>query len=122
MNGTTGRQDHFQPEEKKNKKVAVIGSGPAGLTCAHYLALKGYSVEIFEALPVAGGMLTVGIPNYRLPQEVVEREIQAIEDLGVTIHLNTPIDSDHKLEQMKEEGFEAVFIGIGAHQSLPAEY
>ncbi len=113
-----GAAKPFQPEEKKNKKVAVIGSGPAGLTCAHYLALKGYSVEIFEALPKAGGMLTVGIPNYRLPQEVVEREIRAIEDSGVTIHLNTPIDSDHKLEKMKEEGFEAVFIGIGAHQSL----
>ena len=108
----------LQPEEKKNQKVAVIGSGPAGLTCAHYLALKGYQVEIFESLPVAGGMLTVGIPNYRLPQEVVQREIQAIEGLGVTIHLNTPIGSDHTLEKLKEEGFVAVFIGIGAHESL----
>ena len=74
-------------EAKRTEKVAIVGSGPAGLTCAYYLALKGYGVTIFEALPKAGGMLTVGIPNYRLPKEVVEREIKAIEGLGVTIRL-----------------------------------
>ena len=88
------------------------------MTCAYYLALKGYGVTIFEALPKAGGMLTVGIPNYRLPKEVVEREIKAIEGLGVTIHLNAPIGPGHTLEQLKEEGFEAVYIGIGAHQGI----
>jgi heterodisulfide reductase subunit A-like polyferredoxin len=105
-------------KEKKKERVAVIGSGPAGLTCAHYLALEGYGVDIFESLPVAGGMLTVGIPQYRLPREVVKREIQAIENLGVTLHLNTPIGPDHPLDQLKEEGFKAVFIGVGAHQGI----
>ncbi len=105
-------------KEKKKERVAVIGSGPAGLTCAHYLALEGYGAEIFEALPVAGGMLAVGIPEYRLPREVVNREIEAIEKLGVTIHLNTPIGPDHGLEALKEEGFAAVFIAIGAHQGI----
>ena len=96
----------------------MIGSGPAGLTCAHYLALEGYAVEIFEALPVAGGMLAVGIPAYRLPREVVQREIQAIENLGVTIHLNAPVGPDHPLERLREEGFKAVFIGVGAHRGM----
>ena len=105
-------------EAKRTEKVAIVGSGPAGLTCAYYLALKGYGVTIFEALPKAGGMLTVGIPNYRLPKEVVEREIKAIEGLGVTIRLNEPIGPGHTLEQLKEEGFEAVYIGIGAHQGI----
>ncbi|MFH0788251.1 MAG: NAD(P)-binding protein [Pseudomonadota bacterium] len=107
-----------QLEENKREKVAIVGSGPAGLTCAHYLALKGYAVEIFESLPKAGGMLSFGIPNYRLPREVVEREIQAIEDLGVSIHLNSPVGPGHNLSQLKEEGFQAVFIGIGAHQPI----
>ena len=105
-------------EAKRTEKIAIVGSGPAGLTCAYYLALKGYGVTIFEALPKAGGMLTVGIPNYRLPKEVVEREIKAIEGLGVTIHLNAPIGPGHTLEQLKEEGFEAVYVGIGAHQGI----
>jgi heterodisulfide reductase subunit A-like polyferredoxin len=110
-----------RPPKKKGKKaerVAVIGSGPAGLTCAHYLALEGYGVEIFEALPVAGGMLTVGIPEYRLPRTVVKREIQAIEDLGVILHLNRPIGPDYSLERLKEDGFKAVFIGVGAHKEI----
>ncbi|MBI5602469.1 MAG: FAD-dependent oxidoreductase [Deltaproteobacteria bacterium] len=105
-------------EGKKPRKIAVVGSGPAGLTCAYYLTLQGYSVEVFEALPVAGGMLTVGIPTYRLPKEVVAREIKAIEGLGVRIHLNAPIGPDHTLADLKEKGFEAVFIGVGAHQGI----
>ena len=107
-----------QPAEKKKEKVAIVGSGPAGLTCAYYLALKGYGATIFEALPVAGGMLTVGIPNYRLPKEVVEREIKAIESLGVTIELNSPVGPGRTLDQLKSEGFWAVFVGIGAHQGI----
>ncbi|MFH0787553.1 MAG: NAD(P)-binding protein [Pseudomonadota bacterium] len=106
------------PAEKKKETVAIVGSGPASLTCAYYLALKGYGVTIFEALPKAGGMLTVGIPNYRLPKEVVEREIRAIESLGVTIQLNSPIGPDRTLDQLKSEGFETVFVGIGAHQGI----
>ncbi len=106
------------PEEKHIQRVAIIGSGPAGLTCAYYLARQGYPVTIFEALPKAGGMLTVGIPNYRLPQQVVDREIEAIKSLGVSIELNSPIGSERTLEQLKEEGFEAVFTAIGAHQGI----
>jgi heterodisulfide reductase subunit A-like polyferredoxin len=106
------------PEEKKIQRVAVVGSGPAGLTCAYYLARQGYPVTIFEALPQAGGMLTVGIPNYRLPQAVIDREIEAIKSLGVSIELNTPIGSKRTLEQLKAEGFEAVFMAIGAHQGI----
>ncbi len=84
--------------------MAVVGSGPAGLTCAYYLARQGYGVTVFEALPRAGGMLTVGIPNYRLPQRVIDREIEAIQGLGVTIELNTPIGPDRTLEQLKRKG------------------
>ena len=78
--------------EKKEEKVAVIGSGPAGLTAAYFLALEGYRVTIFESLPVAGGMLRVGIPDYRLPPEVLEKEIRAITRLGVEIKFNTAWD------------------------------
>ncbi|HMK64583.1 MAG TPA: FAD-dependent oxidoreductase, partial [Thermodesulfobacteriota bacterium] len=106
------------PESKKGRHVAIVGSGPAGLTCAFYLALKGYEVVIFEALPVAGGMLTVGIPNYRLPKEVVEREIKAIESLGVSIQLNSPIGPGRSLEDLKKDGYEAVFVSTGAHQGM----
>ncbi|MBI5585294.1 MAG: FAD-dependent oxidoreductase [Deltaproteobacteria bacterium] len=106
------------PEEKRPQRVAVIGSGPAGLTCAYYLARQGYPVTIFEALPKAGGMLTVGIPNYRLPQKVIDREIEAIQSLGVTLALNAPIGPERTLEQLKAEGFAAVFTAIGAHQGL----
>jgi NADPH-dependent glutamate synthase beta subunit-like oxidoreductase/NAD-dependent dihydropyrimidine dehydrogenase PreA subunit len=114
----TGPVKFPAPEEKKIQRVAVIGSGPAGLTCAYYLARKGYPVTVFEALPKAGGMLTVGIPNYRLPQQVVDREIEAIKSLGVSIELNTPIGAERTLGQLKAEGFEAVFAAIGAHQGL----
>jgi NADPH-dependent glutamate synthase beta subunit-like oxidoreductase/NAD-dependent dihydropyrimidine dehydrogenase PreA subunit len=106
------------PAEMKAQRVAVVGSGPAGLTCAYYLARQGYAVTIFEALPKAGGMLTVGIPNYRLPQRVIDREIEAIRSLGVAIELNTPIGPERTLEQLKAEGYEAVFTAIGAHQGL----
>ena len=71
--------------------MAIIGSGPAGLTAAHFLALDGYQVTIFEALPVAGGMLRVGIPDYRLPPEVLDKEIRAITRMGVEIKLNTAL-------------------------------
>ena len=106
------------PAEKKAQRVAVVGSGPAGLTCAYYLARQGYPVTVFETLPKAGGMLTVGIPNYRLPQRVIDREIEAIKSLGVVIELNTPIGPGRTLEQLKAEGYGAVFTAVGAHQGL----
>ena len=88
------------------------------MTCASYLARQGYPVTIFEALPKAGGMLTVGIPNYRLPQQVIDREIEGIKALGVSIELNSPIGPERTIEQLKTEGFEAVFVAVGAHQGI----
>ena len=99
-------------KEKKGKKVAVVGAGPAGLTAAYYLAIEGYDVDVFEALPVAGGWLAVGIPEYRLPKDVLKAEIKVIEELGVKIHLNTPIGKDLPFEKLRKE-YAAVFIGCG---------
>jgi NADPH-dependent glutamate synthase beta subunit-like oxidoreductase/ferredoxin len=99
------------------RKVGIIGAGPAGLTAAYFLALKGYRVTIIEALPVAGGMMMVGIPRYRLPREVIDREVQMIIDLGVEIRFNTRLGADVTIEQLKEEGFEAFLVTIGAHGS-----
>ncbi|MEE9201723.1 MAG: FAD-dependent oxidoreductase [Dehalococcoidia bacterium] len=95
------------------RRVAVVGSGPAGLTCAVYLAKKGHSVTVFEALPQAGGMLRVGIPTYRLPREVLDQEIAEIERVGVTIKTGTPVGS---VAELQEQGFEAVFVAVGAHR------
>lgn len=102
--------------EKKNKKVAVIGSGPAGLTCAGDLARMGYDVTIFEALHEAGGVLVYGIPEFRLPKEkVVRREIENVMALGVKIETDVVIGKSTTInELMQEEGFDAVFIGSGA--------
>ncbi|MGM0427255.1 MAG: NADH-quinone oxidoreductase subunit NuoF [Thermodesulfobacteriota bacterium] len=99
-------------------KVAVVGAGPAGLTVAHDLTLKGYPVTIFEELPVAGGMLHVGIPEYRLPRDVLNDEIDAIKRLGVEIRLGVRVGRDITLVQMRQEGYKAFFLGIGAHKGL----
>lgn len=106
------------PAQKKDAKVAVIGSGPAGLTCAYYLAKKGYPVTIFEALPVAGGMLAVGIPEYRLPKDLLQKEIDTIKALGVEIRTNCALGRDITLAQLKEEGYKAFFVAVGAHRDL----
>ncbi len=113
------REQGIKPEapgEKKGKKVAVIGSGPAGLTCAGDLAKMGYDVTIFEALHEAGGVLVYGIPEFRLPkEEVVKKEIANLLSLGVTIETNVIIGKTTTVDElMDEEGFEAVFIGSGA--------
>lgn len=101
------------------KRVAVIGAGPAGMAVAENLVRRGYRVTVFEALPVVGGMMAVGIPSYRLPREVIQREIQRIERLGVEIRLNTPIGptGTHTIDGLFDQGYEAVFIGVGAHKS-----
>ena len=99
------------------RKVAVIGGGPAGMSCAHELALMGFSVTVFEAQKVAGGMLVLGVPEYRLPREIIQAEIKAIESLGVEILLNSKLGRDYLLADLKKQGFEAVFLGIGAHKS-----
>ncbi|EPZ54790.1 NAD-dependent glycerol-3-phosphate dehydrogenase family protein [[Clostridium] sordellii ATCC 9714] len=108
--------DLVQTEEPNNKKVAVIGSGPAGLACAGDLAKLGYDVTIFEAMHEAGGVLTYGIPEFRLPKDgVVKPEIENIKSLGVKIETNTIIGRTITIDELlNEEGFEAVFIGSGA--------
>ena len=113
------REKGIVPEgakEKLNKKVAVIGSGPAGLTCAGDLARMGYDVTIFEALHEAGGVLVYGIPEFRLPKEdVVQKEIENVKALGVKIETDVVIGKAVTIDElMKEEGFDAVFIGSGA--------
>ncbi len=101
--------------ESIGKKVAVIGSGPAGLTCAGDLAKKGYQVTIFEALHLAGGVLVYGIPEFRLPKSVVQKEIDTLKDLGVEIQTNVVVGKSITIDELKEEfGFDAVFIGSGA--------
>ena len=99
------------------RKVAIIGAGPAGLSCAHELALMGFSPTVFEAQNVAGGMLVLGVPEYRLPREIVRAEIAAIESLGVEIRLNSRLGRDYAFADLGKQGFESVFLGIGAHKS-----
>lgn len=97
----------------KKEKVAIVGAGPAGLAAAYDLAKEGYGVTVFEALPVAGGLLTVGVPEYRLPKEIVRNEINDIKRLGVDIKLNTRIKD---ATELLKQGYQAVFIATGAHK------
>jgi len=103
------------PMKRKNKSVGVIGSGPAGLTAAYYLAKLGYDITIYEALPVAGGMLAVGIPEFRLPKQILQQEIQLIEQLGVTLKTNVRIGRDISVQELKAQ-HDALLIGVGAHK------
>jgi NADH-quinone oxidoreductase subunit F len=112
-----GVEPDQKPKPEREECIAVVGSGPAGLTCAYYLALEGYKVTIFESLPVAGGMLAIGIPEFRLPKDILEYEINRIKKLGVEIKTNTTIGKDIPLGKLKED-YEAVFIAIGAHKGL----
>ena len=100
----------------KNKKVAVIGSGPAGLSCAHDLALMGYQVTVFEATGIAGGMLRHGIPEYRLSRTLIDKEIDKIKSLGAEIRFNTPLTEKFGLSELKKQGFKAVFISVGTQK------
>jgi NADPH-dependent glutamate synthase beta subunit-like oxidoreductase len=99
------------------RKVAVVGAGPAGLSCAHELALMGFAPTVFEAQNLAGGMLVLGVPEYRLPREIIRAEIAAIESLGVEVRLNSRLGRDFAFGDLKKQGYEAVFLGIGAHKS-----
>src|SRR5512143_2790623 len=96
----------------RGRKVAVVGAGPAGLSCAHELALMGFAPTVFEAQNLAGGMLVLGVPEYRLPREIIRAEIAAIESLGVEIRLNARLGRDFSLADLTRQGFEAVFLGI----------
>jgi heterodisulfide reductase subunit A-like polyferredoxin len=98
-----------------DQRVAIIGAGPAGLTAAQDLVRAGYPVTIFEAMPVAGGMLRLGVPEYRLPTEIIEREVQDIIDLGVDLRLNQKVDN---LDDVFAEGYAAVLIAVGAHEGI----
>ena len=98
----------------------MIGAGPCGLTCAHDLARLGYPVTVLEASPVAGGMLALGIPTYRLPREILNREVDAIQKLGVNIKTGIQIGRDLPFEDLLRQGYDAIFIAIGAHVGMKA--
>ncbi|MBN2520151.1 MAG: FAD-dependent oxidoreductase, partial [Bacteroidales bacterium] len=110
---------YWKPEikEKKKNKIAIIGGGPAGLTCAYYLLLEGYQVTIFEKLPKLGGMLRYGIPEYRLPKATLDEEIKWITDLGAKVKNNAEMGKDFTLDDLKKQGFDSVFLGAGAHKA-----
>jgi len=99
------------------RKVAIIGAGPAGISCAHELALMGFKPTVFEAQNMAGGMLVLGVPEYRLPRDIIQAEIEAVVSLGVEIRLNTRLGRDFAFADLQKQGYEAVFLGIGAHKS-----
>jgi formate dehydrogenase major subunit len=114
-----GRDDAWRPEvaPPNGKSVAVVGAGPAGLSCAYYLAVRGYQVDMFEALPEAGGMLRYGIPEYRLPKDVLDLEINQILSLGVRLKTNTVLGQDFTVNSLKREGYGAIYLGLGAWKS-----
>lgn len=111
-----GIRPEYYPDTDLDKKVAVVGSGPAGLTCAFYLGKMGYKVTVFDQLPVIGGMLAVGIPKYRLPRELLNFELAIFNNLPVEFRTNTSLGRDFTMEDLFQQGYDAVFLGIGAHK------
>jgi NADPH-dependent glutamate synthase beta subunit-like oxidoreductase len=104
-------------DEPRSEKIAIVGSGPGGLSAAYQLARRGYPVTVFEAFPKSGGMLRYGIPDYRLPQQVLDAEIDRILELGVDLRLNTAVGSEIPLDELRKE-YKAVFVAIGAHKGI----
>ena len=113
-----GRYLNPAKEPDKNQRVCIIGAGPAGMSAAYYLCLKGYGVRVIEALPTAGGMMLLGIPRYRLPCRIIDLEVSMLEELGVDFHFDTFFGKDVTLDSLTAEGFEAFFFAIGAHNSF----
>ena len=114
--------DHIGPSREpfpinREQQVAVVGAGPSGLTCAYFLRKMGYRVTVFEAQPVAGGMLGIAVPEFRLPRKVIEDEIKYIENCGVEIRYNSPVDAKHTVDDLLTEGYSAIFIAAGAQAS-----
>jgi len=105
----------IEGEDDKKQKIAVVGAGPSGMSCAYQLARRGYKVTVFESLPKAGGMLRYGIPVYRLPREIIDAEVQRILDLGVELKLDTTIGKDVSYDDIKKD-YDAIYVAIGAHQ------
>ena len=104
-------------DEVRPEKIAVVGSGPGGLSAAYHLARRGYPVTVFEAFPKSGGMLRYGIPDYRLPQNILDAEIDRILEMGVELRLNTAVGSDISLDELRKE-YKALFVAIGAHRGI----
>ena len=105
------------PKKRRTERVAIVGGGPAGMSAAYYLARLGYPVTVLEAMPVPGGMMAIGIPEYRLPREVLQEEIRRIIGLGVELRLDTAMGRDFTLGDLEREGFRAVFLATGASKS-----
>ncbi len=105
------------PRPVRPEKIAIVGSGPAGMSAAHDLALLGYPVTVFEAAPVPGGMMHLGIPEYRLPRDVLQAQIREILDLGPELRLNTRLGRDFSLEDLRRQGYKAVLLAFGLHRS-----
>ena len=112
------RQIEIECLPLRDERVAIIGSGPAGLSAAYHLARKGVRSTIFEALPEPGGMLRVGIPEHRLPRKILDQEIEVITQLGVEIKTNSPLGPDLTVEDLFEKGYQAVYLALGAHKGI----
>jgi heterodisulfide reductase subunit A len=113
-----GRELPAPIEKVKLDKVAIIGGGPAGLTCAYFLAKKGFQISVFDSLPELGGMLLTGIPEFRLPREAIKADIEYILALGIDVKLNQTLGTDFTIDDLFNNGYKAVFLGTGAHKSL----
>src|SRR5258708_3394699 len=114
--GTPRKRNVTPPKRHYLERVAIVGSGPTGLSSAYYLARRGYNVTVYDAMPIAGGMMAIGIPDYRLPRAELNRDIDAICELGVEIRLNTAIGRDVTLDELQEQ-YDAVLLAVGAQKS-----
>ena len=111
----SGQASEIKRADPRGERIAIVGSGPAGLSTAYFLARRGYAVTIFEKLEVPGGMMAVGIPEYRLPRDILNEEIKRITDLGVEIRTGMALGRDFTLESLKKDGYAAVFLAVGLH-------